>query len=270
MITKKSTAEIEIMAEGGKILAGIMDELEKSVRPGITTKELDRLAESLIFKFGGKCSFKGYKVLDNSSTIRPYPSCLCTSINEEIVHAIPSERKLENGDIISLDIGMFYKGFHSDMAKTFPVGKISEGAEKLIEVTKKALELGIEQAKPGNKISDISRAIQKHVEGQKLNVVKELCGHGIGREIHEDPEIINYLPKANNYSAKPNDYVDNDQAQKIEEGMVLCLEPMVVMGDWHIKKAADRFGWKSADNSLVAHFEHTIAVTKNGHKILTI
>jgi methionyl aminopeptidase len=230
--------------------------LEKNVRPGISTQELDRLAESLIFKFGGKCSFKDYNVQDNSAVIRPYPSCLCTSINEEIVHAVPSDRKSKEGDIISLDLGIFYKGFHSDMAKTFAVGKISEEAEKLIKVTEKSLELGIEQISPGNKISDISRVIQNYVEGQKLNVIKELCGHGIGREIHEDPEILNF--------------VDKGSSPKLEEGMVLCLEPMVTTGDWHIKKAKDYFGWKSADNSLVAHFEHTIAVTKDGYKILTI
>jgi len=258
MILIKTPEEIEIMAEGGKILAKIMKELEKKVRPGITTKELDRLAESLILKSGGKCSFKGYE---------GFPACLCTSINEEIVHAIPSDRILKEGDIISLDLGIQWKGFHTDMAVTLPVGKINLQTQKLIEVTKKALEIGIEEVKPGNKIGDISRAIQKYVESQGFNVVRELCGHGIGREIHEDPQILNSV----SFDKEMVDRVkfQDDGRIKIQEGMVLCLEPMVTVGDWRIKKSEDGHGWKTKDNSLSAHFEHTITVTKNGCQILT-
>jgi len=246
MIFIKTKKETEIMAEGGKILAKIMKELEKKVRPGITTKELDRLAESLIFKFGAKCSFKGYQ---------NYPTCLCTSINDEIVHAIPSERILKEGDIVSLDLGVFFKGFHADMAITVPVGKINSQAKKLIEVTKKSLKMGIREIEPGNYLGDIGFAVQKYVESSGFNVVRELCGHGIGKNIHEDPEVLNFG--------------EENTGSEIKEGMILCLEPMVTVGDWRIKKSDDGFGYKTKDGSLSAHFEQTIAVTKNGYKILT-
>jgi len=259
MITIKTPEEVEIIAEGGKILAKIMKELENNVKPGITTKELDRLAESLIFKYGGECSFKGYQ---------NFPACLCTSINEEIVHAVPSDRVLKEGDIISLDIGMEYKGFHTDMAITLPVGKINPETKRLIEVTKKALEIGIEKVKPENKIGDISRAIQKYVESQGFNVVRELCGHGIGREIHEDPQILNSVSFEKELVDKVK-YVE-DGSIEIEAGMILCLEPMVTVGNWHIKKSRDGFGFKTKDGSLSCHFEYTVAVTKNGAKILTV
>jgi len=259
MITIKIPEEVEIIAEGGKILAKIMKELENNVKSGITTKELDRLAESLIFKYGGECSFKGYQ---------NFPACLCTSINEEIVHAVPSDRVLKEGDIISLDIGMKYKGFHTDMAITLPVGKINPETKRLIEVTKKALEIGIEKVKPENHIGDISRAIQKYVESQGFNVVRELCGHGIGREIHEDPQILNSVSFEKKLVDKVK-YVEDGNIE-IEAGMVLCLEPMVTVGDWHIKKSRDGFGFKTKDDSISCHFEHTVAVTKNGAKILTV
>ena len=259
MITIKTPEEVEIIAEGGKILAKIMKELENNVKPGITTKELDRLAESLIFKYGGECSFKGYQ---------NFPACLCTSINEEIVHAVPSYRVLKEGDIISLDIGMKYNGFHTDMAITLPVGKINPETKRLIEVTKKALEIGIEKVKPENHIGDISRVIQKYVESQGFNVVRELCGHGIGREIHEDPQILNSVSFEKKLVDKVK-YVEDGNIE-IEAGMILCLEPMVTVGDWHIKKSKDGFGFKTKDGSLSCHFEHTVAVTKNGAKILTV
>ncbi len=266
MISIKTPEEIKIMQEGGKILAEIMKKLEKEVRPGIATKELDRLAESLIScppkpwaKEGEiRCSFKGYA---------GFPSCLCTSVNEEIVHALPSGRILKEGDIISLDLGILYKGFHNDMAVTVPVGKINDNVKKLLKVTKESLELAIKKVKPGNQLGDISRAVQKYVEGQGFGVVRELCGHGIGKKVHEDPEILN--------SVTPDktmvDKVGYTNAGKVElqEGMVLCIEPMVTVGDWHIKKSKDGFGFETKDGSLSAHFEHTIAVTKDGHKVLT-
>jgi len=254
MISIKTPEEIEIMAEGGKILAKIMKELEKNIRPGITTKELERLAESLILKSGGKCSFKGYKDSDGYSAI-PYPTCLCTSINEEIVHAIPSERILKEGDIISLDLGIFFKGFHTDMAITVPVGKVLPEVQRLIRVTKKALKLAIKKVKPGNTFGDIGNTIQRYVESQGFNVIRELCGHGIGRELHEEPQILNYGKR--------------NTGEKIKEGMVFCIEPMVSMGDWHIKRGKDGFGYQTADGSLSAHFEHMVAVTKDGYKVLT-
>ncbi len=246
MITIKTPEEIRIIAKGGKILASIMKKLEKKVRPGITTKELDELAEELIFKSGGKCSFKGYQ---------GFPGCLCTSINEEIVHAVPSDRVLKEGDIISLDIGMKYKGFHTDMARTLPVGRVGKGVPELIKVTKEALKIGIGETKPGNTFGDIGNAIQKYVESKGFGVIRELCGHGIGKEIHEDPQILNYGRKGT--------------GPEVKEGMVLCLEPMVAVGDWAIARSGDG-GFKTKDGSLSCHFEDTIAVTKNGAKVLTV
>jgi len=246
MIKIKSPEEIKIMAEGGKILAKIIKELEKKVKQGITTRELDKVAEDLVLKSGGRCSFKGYD---------GFPNCLCTSINEEIVHAIPSDRILEEGDIFSLDLGILYKGFHTDMAITVPVGKVSSDILRLIRITKKSLKRGIKKMKPGNTIGDIGNTIQRYVESQGFNVVRELCGHGIGREIHEDPKILNYGKR--------------HTGEKIKEGMVLCIEPMITMGDWKLKKSKDGHGWETQDGSLSAHFEHTIAVTKDRCKILT-
>ena len=246
MITIKSPEEIKIMAEGGKILARIIKDLGKRVRPGIETRELNKLAESLILKSGGKCSFKNYQ---------GYPACLCTSINEEIVHAVPSARSLKEGDIISLDLGIFYKGFHSDMAVTMPVGKINPETARLIRVTKKALKRGINKVKTGSTFGDIGNAIQKYAESQGFNVVRDLCGHGIGRELHEDPLILNYGKRGT--------------GSEIKEGMVFCLEPMVTVGDYHIKKGKDGQVFETSDGSLSAHFEHMMAVTKNGCRVLT-
>jgi len=262
MISIKSPAEIEIMVEGGKLLAKIMKELEKKVRPGITTKELDRLAESLIScppkpwaaEDKIRCSFKGYKSTDGE-TVRPYPFCLCTSIDEEIVHGVPSNRVLKEEDIISLDLGIFYNGFHTDMAITVPVGKISPEAQRLIRVTKKALKRGIKKSRIGNTFGDIGNTIQRYVESQGFNVVRELCGHGIGRELHEDPKILNYGKRRT--------------GEEIKEGMVFCIEPMVTVGDWHIKRSKNGYGYETIDNFLSAHFEHTIAITKEGPQILT-
>jgi len=234
------------MAESGKILAKIMKELEKKVQPGIQTLELNRLAESLIFKSGGRCSFKGY---DN------FPACLCTSINEEIVHGAPSARTLKEGDIIGLDLGILYNGFHTDMAITLPVGKINPETQRLIRVTKKALKRGLKKIRPGNTIGDISNTIQRYVESQGFNVVRELCGHGIGREIHEDPKILNYGKR--------------HTGPEIKEGMVLCIEPMITVGDWKLKKTKDGFGYETQDGSLSCHFEHTVAVTQKGSQVLT-
>ncbi len=246
MISIKTKEEIKIMAEGGKILAKIMKEVEKKVQPGITTQELDRLAESLILKSGGKCSFKGYRDSDGYSAI-PFPACLCTSINEEIVHVAPSNRALKKGDIVSLDLGIFYKGFHLDMAITLPVGKVNPEALRLIAIKK---------VRPGNTFGDIGNTIQRYVESQGFNVVRDLCGHGIGRELHEEPKILNYGKR--------------HSGEEIKEGMVFCLEPMVTMGDWRIKRTKNGFGYQTADGSFSAHFEHTIAVTKDGCQVLTI
>ena len=235
------------MAEGGKILARVMKELEGLVRPGITTRELDKAAEGLVLSSGAQCSFKGY---------HGYPVCSCASVNNEVVHAVPSDRVLKDGDILSLDLGVFYNGYHSDMAITLPVGKISLEVQKLIKVTKESLEIGIKEAKIGRTFGDIGSAIQKYVESRGFNVIRDLCGHGIGKDLHEDPEILNY--------GKPG------IGPKIKEGMVFCLEPMVTAGDWRIKRSKDGQGFVTDDGSLSAHFEHTIALTKSGCQVLTI
>ena len=252
MIIVKTPEEIIIMAEGGKILASVMKKLEKMVKPGITTKELDKAAEDLVLSSGGECSFKGY---------HGYPSCLCTSINEKIVHAVPSERILKEGDIIALDLGIKYRDFHTDMAATVFVtmtrnSAYAENVVRLLETTKGALEIGIKKVRPGMTFGDISHAIQEYVENKGFSVVRDLCGHGIGKNLHEDPEILNY-GKAGT-------------GPTLREGMVFCLEPMVSAGDYHIIKSKDGFGYETHDGSLSAHFEHTIAVTGNGAKVLTM
>ena len=246
MIPIKSEKEIQIMAENGKILASIMEELKKRVEPGISTQELNRVAETLILNSEGKPSFKEYD---------GFPATLCTSINEEIVHGIPSKRKLKNGDILSLDLGMKRNGFHIDMAITLPVGEVDPEVKRLVRITKKVLKIGIKKTKIGNTINDIGNTIQRYVESQGFNVIRDLCGHGIGKELHEEPKILNYGKRHTGF--------------KIKQGMVFCLEPMVTMGDWKIKKTKDGFGYETTDGSLSAHFEHTIVVTKHGVKVLT-
>ena len=246
MISYKTEKEIQIMREGGKILAEIVSRLKKEVRPGITTKYLDKVAEDLVFKYGAKPSFKGYE---------GFPAVLCTCLNEELVHCIPSNRILKNGDIISLDLGILYKGFHTDMAVTVPVGSVSPEIQRLIRVTKKALKLGIKKVKVGNTIGDIGNTIQRYVEGQGFNVVRDLCGHGIGKKLHEDPQIPNFGKRR--------------KGEKLKEGMVICIEPMIAVGSWKLKKAEDGYGYQTKDGSLCAHFEHTIAITKKGPFVLT-
>jgi len=262
MIQKKTPKEIEIIAEGGKILSKILKELAKVVKPGITTKDLDKLARELVFKprpfskergkFGARPSFLNYD---------GYPSVLCTSVNDQIVHGVPSVRKLEKGDLLKLDMGVLYKGFHTDSAITVLVGnkldfdKNTLLKKKLIKTTKEALEIGINQARPGNTLGDVGFAIQEYVEKNGFNVVRDLVGHGIGRELHEEPQVPNY--------GKP------DEGIKLEAGMVIAIEPMVVTGDWKIKEGPDGFVYQTKDGSLAAHFEHTIAITNKGPLILT-
>ena len=246
MISIKTEKEIKIMRESGKILARIMKELEEMVRPGITTKYLDKVAESLILKCGAKPSFKNYE---------GFPATICSCINEEIVHCIPCDRKLKQGDIFSIDMGVLYKGYHSDMAVTVPVGKISPEAQRLIRITKKALKRGIKKVRPGNTFGDIGNTIQRYVEGQGYGIVRDLCGHGIGKEVHQEPQVQNYGKRKT--------------GPEIKQGMTFCIEPMVTVGDWRLKKAKDGYGFQTRDNSLCAHFEHTLAVTQNGCKILT-
>jgi methionyl aminopeptidase len=249
MINIYSEKEIEVMRQGGGILAKIMKQLIKEVKPDIATEYLNKVAEDLIFSYGAEPAFKGYN---------GYPSALCASLNEQIVHGIPSQRVLEKGDVLTLDLGIKYRGFYTDSAITIAIGKIDKKTKKLISVTKKALEIGIKKAKPGNYLEDISLVIQKHAEKNGFNAVRELCGHGIGKHLHEDPQVLNYIGEA-----------PLSNGLKLKPGMVLALEPMVVMGDWRIEKSDDGFTYKSIDNSVSAHFEHTIAITKKGAKILT-
>jgi len=246
MITTKTQEEIKTIKEGGTILANVLKELEKMAKPGITTLELDRAAEALILSAGGKPAFKGYA---------GFPYSLCTSINENIVHGFPSKYALKEGDLLKLDLGVLYKGFNTDMATTIAVGKVSFEAKRLINVTKKALRLGIKKAKVGNTIGDIGNTIQRFVEDQGFGVVRDLCGHGIGKEVHEDPKIPNFGKR--------------QTGEKLVEGMVICIEPMVTAGDYNLKKSDDGYGYATKDNSLSAHFEHTIAITKKGPRILT-
>jgi methionyl aminopeptidase len=242
----KSQEEIEIMAEGGKILATVLKAVEKMVKPGVTTLELDRAAEALILSNGAKPAFKGYE---------GFPFSLCASVNENIVHGFPSEYALREGDIIGLDLGVFYKGYNTDMAVTVPVGNISYDAKRLLNTAKKALRLGVKKSKPGNTIGDIGNTIQRFAEGQKYGVIRDLCGHGIGKSVHEDPRVPNFgLRKT---------------GEELVEGMVICIEPMLAMGDYSLTKSKDGYGFATKDGSLAAHFEHTIAITKKGPRILT-
>jgi methionyl aminopeptidase len=246
MINIKTQEEIRIIREGGKILASVIKNLEKITKPGITTMELDRAAEALILSFGAKPAFKNYE---------GFPYSLCASVNENIVHGFPSNYVLKDGDLLKLDLGVLYKGFNTDMAITVAVGKVSFEAKRLISITKKSLRLGIKKAKIGNTIGDIGNTVQRFVEGQGFGVVRDLCGHGIGKTVHEDPKIPNFGKRG--------------AGEKLVEGMVICIEPMVTIGDYNLKKSKDGYGYATKDDSLSAHFEHTIAITKSGPKILT-
>lgn len=253
MINLYSEKEIAIMAQGGKILAKIIYEIAKHVKPGITTKYLDKVVEDLIFSYGAKAAFKGYN---------NYPAVLCASVNEEIVHAVPSERKLKEGDLLTLDLGIKFPAdggasqeYCTDMAITVAVGKIDKKLQKLMNVTEKSLELAIKQCKPGNRLGDISWAIQNYAEKNGFNVIRDLVGHGIGKKVHEEPEIMNYGKKGEGLVLKP--------------GMVLAIEPMIIVGNWKIERTEDKFGFRSRDRSISAHFEHTIAITKRGARVLT-
>jgi len=242
----KSPSEIDLLRVSNRIAAEALVELKKLIEPGIETADLDRFAEALVRKKGAKPAFKGYK---------GYPSTLCTSINEVVVHGIPSSRKLEEGDIISLDIGTIYRGYYGDAAVTLPVGAISEEAKRLLQVTEAALALGIGKAKVGRRVSDISHAIQEYVEENGMFVVKAFVGHGIGKALHEEPQIPNFGPPGIGTVLKP--------------GMVLCIEPMVNLGTSEILILEDKWTAISKDHSLSAHFEHAVAITEDGAEILT-
>ncbi|MEQ8162076.1 MAG: type I methionyl aminopeptidase [Smithellaceae bacterium] len=246
MVILKLPDEIERARASSQIVAEVLNKLRDRVKPGATTKELDRFAEEVARKRGAKPAFKGY---------RGYPYSLCTSVNEEVVHGMPSERILKEGDIISLDFGVFYNGFFGDAAITLPVGKITDAARKLIEVTEQSLYAGIEQAKKGNRLGDISSSVQQTVEPPGFSVVRDFVGHGIGRNLHEDPQIPNYGKKG--------------RGIELKSGMILAIEPMVNQGSYKVKILEDGWTVVTEDGMLSAHFEHSVAITDNGPEILS-
>jgi methionyl aminopeptidase len=246
MIELKTQREIEIIKKNGEILAKTLRLVKESIRPGTQSRELDRLAEEFIKKQGAYPAFKGY---------RGYPSSICVSIDDEVVHGIPGERSLREGQIVSVDIGVFKDGYYADAARTFPVGEIPEKSRKLIEVTRQALEKALGSVKEGAHLSDISYAIQSFVEENGFSVVRDLVGHGIGKRMHEEPQIPNF--------GAPG------QGVMLKKGMVLAIEPMVNAGSFEIDTRDDNWTVITRDGSLSAHFEHTVAVTDNGAEVLT-
>lgn len=243
MIIYKTKEEIEKIDKANAIIREILDEiLPKHIKPGVSTFELDKIAEEYILSKGAKPGFKGYRV--GYST---FPSTLCTSVNEEVVHGIPKRTvKLNEGDIVSIDVGTIVDGYYGDAARTYGVGEVSRETEKLLEVTKKSLMIGIEAAKVGNRIGDIGNAIQKYVEGEGFSVVRDYCGHGVGKFLHEDPQIPNFGPAG--------------RGAKIEDGMVLAIEPMVNAGTYEVKVLSDGWTVITKDKKKSAHFEHSIAI----------
>lgn len=254
MISIKSKEEIEIMRSGGQILAQVLEKTRESVKPGISAYELDKLARELVFSMGGKPSFLGYKP---GGYGEGYPAALCVSSNDEIVHGLPIENKIIfEGDIVKLDLGVEYRKMHTDATIMVAVGKISEIAEKIMKVTKECLELGIKEIAPGKKLFDYAKVVQKHAEDNGFSVVRDLVGHGVGYSIHEPPQILNY------YQKKMGGIT-------LREGMTLALEPMINEGNHEIYVGEDGWTYKTLDGKLNGHWEHTIAVTKDGCEVLT-
>jgi|SRR5690554_838899 len=247
MIIIKTPREIEIMKEAGDILAQTHELIKEHIKPGITTAKLDKLAEEFITSKGAIPSFKGYNGFKGS---------ICTSINEVVVHGIPSKKAvLKNGDIISIDIGVYYKGYHADAAITHPVGNINDKVKQLLKVTEEALYEGLKEAKPGNHLSNISHRIEQFIKPHGYGIVEEFTGHGIGKDLHEDPYVPNF--------GEPN------QGPILKEGMTFCVEPMVNMGTKEVKILRDNWTTVTIDRKYSAHFEHTIAITKDGYEIIT-
>ena len=246
MITLKSSQEIEHMRQAGKIVANTLAELGEAIKPGITTLELDALARRCIKKSGGRPAFLGY---------HGFPASICTSINEEVVHGIPGLRRLKPGDIISVDVGVCFKGYYGDSTVTFPVGDVSQLAWRLIEVSQNALSKGIEKACAGNRLFDISHAIQSVAESAGFTVVRNYVGHGIGSQMHEEPQVPNF--------GEPG------KGPKLEAGMVLAIEPMVNAGTWEVETLKDNWTVVTRDRKLSVHFEHTVAILEEGPEILT-
>lgn len=247
-VTIKSNREIELMREAGKILATVHDELEKAIRPGITTRDIDRLGEEIIRSYGCTPSFLNYN---------GYPASICVSVNDEVVHGIPSKKRIiREGDIVSLDAGVIYKGYHSDAARTHAVGEISSEAQRLIDVTRESFFEGIKYAKAGCHLFEISKAIQKYVEDNGFSVVRDLVGHGIGKELHEEPQIPNYKPIG--------------RGLRLQPGMTLAIEPMVNAGAYDVWWLEDDWTVVTQDESLSAHYENTVLITEGEPELLTL
>jgi methionyl aminopeptidase len=247
MIILKSPRELALMRAGGHILAEVMERLRAFVKPGVTTSEIDGEVESFLESRGAKPAFKGY---------RGFPATVCTSINEEIVHGIPSpHRRLKEGDIVSLDLGCIVDGYYADCALTLAAGEIPLGVQRLLDVTRESLDRAVAQCRPGRRLGDVSHAVQEHVERHGLGVVRAFVGHGIGRELHEDPQIPNFGEPGRGPVLKP--------------GMALAIEPMVTMGSWEVRILPDRWTAVTEDGSWAAHFEHTVAISENGPVVLT-
>jgi methionyl aminopeptidase len=246
MIVCKTQKEIEILREAGRIVALTHQELKKYLSPGITTKELDAIAEEFILSQNAFPSFKGYN---------GFPGSICTSVNNELVHGIPGNRVLHDGDIISIDIGAKYYGYHGDSAWTYAVGSIDDETVRLLDVTETSLYQGLKEAKPGERLSNISHAIQKYVESNSFSIVREYVGHGVGQDLHEEPNIPHFGPP--------------DKGPLLKPGMVLAIEPMVNAGSRYVKTLADNWTVVTVDGRRCAHFEHTIAITESGFEILT-
>jgi methionyl aminopeptidase len=248
----KSANEIAEMRQAGHIVAEILKVMAKQIKPGMKTKELDTIAQKELKNRGAESSFKGY---------RGYPATVCVSVNDEIVHGIPGDRVLKNGDVVALDFGAIYHGFHGDAALTVPVGEVTPEAMRLIEATRDSLEHGISAAKAGARLGDVCAAIQIYAESRGYSVVREYTGHGIGRQMHEDPQIPN--------STEPPYGIKAGTGPVLKKGMTLALEPMLNIGDWHTRVAGDHWTVLTVDGSLSAHFEHTIAIDNNEPEVLT-
>lgn len=252
MIFLKTQEEIDLMAQGGRILGAVLQKLKAEVRPGMTTRELDAMAEKLIREAGAKPAFLRYRPYPGAD---PYPATLCASLNDTVVHGIPSGQMLKEGDVLKLDLGVLLKGYYTDAALTVAVGPVSENTEKLIKTTEEALQAGIRAAQPGSTLGDVGYAIQKLVEGRGFAVADLLTGHGIGKHLHEDPSVLNTGRRGG--------------GEELVPGMVIAIEPMVITGYPKVKEMPDG-SFVSKDGSTAAHFEHTVAITEKGNRILTL
>lgn len=246
-ISLKTPAEIRKMKKAGRVVAEVLDLISENVRPGVTTKKLDELADVHFRKRKARAAFLGYQ---------GFPAHICVSINNEVVHGIPSERKLEEGQIVSVDVGSVVDGYYGDAARSFAVGEVSDGAGKLLEVTQEALNRGIRACVVGNRLGDLSAAIQRYAEGEGFSVVRDLVGHGIGTRMHEEPQVPNF--------GEPGTGIE------LKEGMVLAIEPMINAGKYQVRMLSDGWTIVTDDGSLSAHFEHTVAITSDGPEILTL